>query len=119
MGEKYVVGAMSDFPVGSHRVVEVKNRKIGIFNVNGELYALPNLCPHQVGPLCEGRVSGTLAANKETNWQLKWTADGEIISCPWHGLEYEIRTGSCLAYPQIKLRTYQVTVDEDMVNVVL
>ena len=119
MAEKYVIGVLEDFPVGSHKVVEVKNRKIGVFNVNGELYALPNLCPHQVGPLCEGKVSGTLSAGKETGWKLEWTHEGEIISCPWHGLEYRIQTGQSLAYPQIKLRSYPIIVEKELVNVML
>ncbi|MBP1155766.1 MULTISPECIES: Rieske 2Fe-2S domain-containing protein [unclassified Paenibacillus] len=111
-----IVGKVEDFPKGSHKVVKVKNREIGVFNIDGELYALPNLCPHQVGPVCEGRVSGTLAANKDTNWQKQWIKDGEIIACPWHGLEYEIKTGQCLAYQEIKLRTYKVEVQDGLVR---
>lgn len=119
MSEKYVVGDLTDFPVGSHKVIEVKNRSIGIFNVNGELHALPNLCPHQVGPLCQGKVSGTLTANEATHWRLNWTDEGQIITCPWHGMEYRIQTGQCLAYPSIKLRTYSVVVEQEKVNLVL
>lgn len=119
MSEKYRVGRLEDFPVGSHQVVEVKNRKLGIFNINGNFYALPNLCPHQVGPLCEGKVSGTLTSNEATNWKLTWTDEGEIISCPWHGLEYRVQTGKCLAYPEIKLRTYTVVVEDNQISVIL
>jgi nitrite reductase/ring-hydroxylating ferredoxin subunit len=53
--EEHLVGAITDFPEGSHKVVKVGRREIGIFNVGGRLYGLPNLCPHQTGPLCEGR----------------------------------------------------------------
>ena len=56
-----VVGRLADFPAGTHRVVEVDGREIGVFNIAGRFYGLPNLCPHQTGPLCEGRtVTGTL-----------------------------------------------------------
>ena len=72
-GREHVVGDVSDFPVGSHRVVMVGRREIGIFNVAGRLYGLPNICPHQTGPLCEGReTTGTLIAREENDWRLEW-----------------------------------------------
>ena len=42
-----VVGRLTDFPEGTHRVVRVGRREIGVFNIRGRLYGLPNLCPHQ------------------------------------------------------------------------
>jgi nitrite reductase/ring-hydroxylating ferredoxin subunit len=42
--------------------------------------------------------------------------EGEVIACPWHGLEYHVPTGRCLAYPEITLRRYEVDVrGEDVV----
>jgi nitrite reductase (NADH) small subunit len=117
MANEYVVGKVEDFPIGSHKVVQIGNREIGVFNKDGELFALPNLCPHQVGPLCDGRVSGTLVASKQTNYKPQWTHEGEIVTCPWHGLEFHIETGQCLAYSSIKLKTYTVTVDLGQVKV--
>jgi nitrite reductase (NADH) small subunit len=106
-----VVGALADFPAGTHKVVEAGGRQIGVFNVAGRLYGLPNLCPHQTGPLCEGRrATGTLAADREGDWKPRWVMEGEVITCPWHGLEYHVPTGRCLAYPEITLRRYPVTV---------
>jgi nitrite reductase/ring-hydroxylating ferredoxin subunit len=106
-----VVGPLSDFPEGTHRVVDVAGRQVGVFNIAGRLYGLPNLCPHQTGPLCEGRtVTGTLEADAGDGWRPRWTMDGEVIACPWHGLEYHVPTGRCLAYPEITLRRYDVSV---------
>lgn len=119
MAHAYVVGPVDELPVGAHKVVEINGRGIGIFNVGGELFALPNLCPHQLGPLCTGKVSGTLVANRETNWQLQWAEEGEIVTCPWHGLEFRVQTGECLAYPEIRLRGYQVTVENGQIKLVL
>lgn len=116
-GNVYEVGPVADFPPGTHRVVPVGKRTIGVFNVNGAFYALPNLCPHQLGPLCRGHVSGTLAARKETGWKLEWVRDGEIITCPWHALEYQIVTGQCLAHPEVRLRSYEVWVENDLVKI--
>jgi len=107
-----IVDEADEFPPGTHKVVEIEGRQIGIFNIDGSLYGLPNICPHQIGPLCEGRVSGTLVASKETEWRRQWAYEGEIITCPWHGLEFHVPTGQCLAYKHIKLRRYAV----DIVN---
>jgi nitrite reductase/ring-hydroxylating ferredoxin subunit len=113
---EYTVGALEEFPVGTHRVVEVDGRKIGIFNIDGKFYALPNLCPHQLGPLCTGRVSGTLVSSQEIDWKLQWDMEGEVVTCPWHGLEYHIPTGQCLAFSEIRLRTYEVWVEGNQVK---
>jgi nitrite reductase (NADH) small subunit len=114
----HVVGCVGDFVEGSHRVVNVGGRQIGIFNIHGDLYALPNICPHQTGPVCSGRiVTGSLRATAETRWRPEWVLEGEVIVCPWHGLEYHVPTGQCLAFPQIHLRRYPVLVDGDSVVV--
>ena len=113
----YTVARACDLPVGSHQVVQVGQRKIGLFNIGGTYFALPNLCPHQLGPLCEGRVSGTLITGPDYDWKLAWGQDGEIVTCPWHGMEYHVPTGQCLAYPEIRLRTYEVWVEGEMVKI--
>jgi nitrite reductase (NADH) small subunit len=118
--EGHDVGALSDFPEGSHRVVRVGRRQIGLFNVGGELYGLPNVCPHQTGPLCEGKPPlGTLVSRAENDWRFEWVHDGEVVVCPWHGLEYHVPTGRCLAYPNINLRRYEVVVESGRVKVIL
>lgn len=116
--EAHEIGQLSDFPEGSHKVVKVGGRQIGVFNIKGEFYGLPNVCPHQTGPLCEGKfVTGTLFSNADTNWKAEWVHDGEIMICPWHGLEYHIPTGQCIAYPKIRVRRYEVFVEGDKVKV--
>lgn len=115
---EHEVGVVEDFPPGCHVVVRVRGRQIGVFNIRGQLHALPNLCPHQTGPLCETkRMTGTLMASAETDWRPEWVYDGEIVTCPWHGLEYHVPTGRCLAWPEISIRTYEVVVDGEVVKV--
>ena len=114
----HVVGDISEFPEGGHRVVKVGRREIGVFNIGGKFYGLPNVCPHQTGPLCEGRATtGTLVARKEDDWKFRWDYEGEIVACPWHGLEYHVPTGRCLAFPNIKLRRYEVLAEDGKVKV--
>lgn len=112
---QHIVADLADFPAGTHRIVVVNGREIGVFHTQDGFFALPNLCPHQIGPLCKGKVSGTLVSTAETDWRIQWAHDGEIVTCPWHGLEYHIPTGQCLAYPEVKLRTYEVWVEDEQV----
>ncbi len=119
MSNEWVVGTVEDIPDGQHIVVKVQGREIGVFNVRGRYYALPNVCIHQNGPLCRGAISGTVVANAETGWKRTWANDGEIIVCPWHSLEFNITTGQCLAYPKRRLPSYDVKLEENQIKVIL
>ena len=114
---EHIVGTVDDFPLGSHRVVQVGRIEVGVFNIDGALHALPNVCPHQFGPLCEGGVSGTSACSAATDWKFTWGRDGEIVTCPWHGIEFDIATGRSLASPRLRVRTYPVGVEDGQVKV--
>lgn len=110
MSQQYLVGTIDELPEGAQKVVSVGGREIGVFNVQGNYYALPNNCFHQNGPLCRGAISGTVEANESTEWKPTWGRDGEIIICPWHTLEFDIKTGRCLADPRHRLPIYKVEV---------
>lgn len=112
----HVVGQIADFPEGSHRVVPVAGRSVGVFNIAGALFALRNVCPHQAGPVCDSvRTTGTLVADAGGDWELEWAHEGEIIACPWHGLEFHVPTGRCLGHSGYRLRRYRVRVLDDEV----
>lgn len=88
----------------------VKGRDIGIFNVGGEFYALLNRCPHQMAELCRGRVTHLVKAKRAG--EVEVTREGEFIKCPWHGWEFDIRTGQSYCDPNsIFVRQYGVTVE--------
>src|SRR5437016_4853366 len=55
----YPVATLNEIPPGSRKIVEIAGRSIGVFNVGGAFYALRNRCPHQGGPLCQGRLEGS------------------------------------------------------------
>jgi nitrite reductase (NADH) small subunit len=111
-----VVGTVADFPEGTHRIVTVDGREVGVFNIGGRLYGLANRCAHQGGPLCAARrTTGTLVASPP-DYAARWELEGEIVACPWHGMEYHVPTGRSLADPRIHIRRYDVTVEgEDVV----
>lgn len=119
---RVVVGPVAELPPGTRQiVVPFRGRAgIGVFNVNGVYYALRNLCPHKLGPLCTGRVSGRVEAAAPPSTyapDLEVVRDGEIIRCPWHLWEFEIATGRCLVDPKMRVKTYPVVVEEGQIVV--
>ena len=107
---KYVVAKVSDLPPGTRRLVTVRGRPIVIFNVNGEMLGLLNRCPHQGGSLCHGIVTGLVEGKRAGDFHLSRV--GEIIRCPWHGWEFDIRTGQSYCDPEtIRTRTYDVSIE--------
>lgn len=117
MATAHPVGPVEEIPPGERRIVAVRGIEIGVFNIGGSFYALPNLCFHQWGPLCAGKLTGTIEAPPDADWKLDWVREGQIVVCPWHSLEFDVTTGQCLAYPQVKLRRYPVTVEDGIVQV--
>lgn len=115
--QRWPVAKASEIPPGSHRLVEIKRYSIGIFNVNGTFVAALNLCPHELAPVCKGRVDGTTLPSAPGEYS--WGREGEILACPWHGWEFDLLTGEAVADPKVRLRTYPVTVEDDTVIVTL
>jgi len=107
---RHVVAAAGEISSGGRKLVTVRGRQIGIFNHGGEYFALLNRCPHQGAELCKGTLIG-LATSKEPG-HFELTRQGEMLKCPWHGWEYDIRTGQSWCDPNdTKVRAYPVTVE--------
>ncbi len=81
MAEFIRVANVSDVPPGRGTVVEVDGNEIAVFNVNGEVYAIFNTCTHRGGPLGEG------------------TLLGKVVTCPWHGAQFDVTTGAVVSPP--------------------
>ncbi len=99
MSEKIKVAAVSEIPPGERLVVEASGKHIAIFNVNGKLVACDNVCLHRGGPLGEGDIEEL------------------IVTCPWHGWQYDLSTGECLMNPKAKITLYPVTVEANSICV--
>ncbi len=83
----------ADIAPGECKLGRVGGEDVAIFNVEGKLYATQNSCTHEGGPLCEGAL---------------W---GDIISCPWHGSEFNVRTGEVTQGPATTpLKIYNIEV---------
>lgn len=104
----HYVAEAEDLADGDRVVVVVQGREIGVFNIDGEYYAVGNFCVHQGGPVCEGRLSGSVTANEETGWEMVYERENEVLSCPWHGWEFSVKSGEHLARNQYRLPTYGI-----------
>jgi nitrite reductase/ring-hydroxylating ferredoxin subunit len=93
------VASISEPEVGSCKTVEVNGKVIALFNVGGKVYALDNACLHQGGPLGEGSL------------------EGEIVTCPWHFWEFNVRTGEKVGDPSVRVATYSVQIEDDSIKV--
>jgi nitrite reductase/ring-hydroxylating ferredoxin subunit len=107
---KHVVAAVSEISPGGRKLVEVKGRPIVIFNLSGEFFAISNRCPHQGGELVHGHLTGLVESSEPGCYT--YSRQGEILRCPWHQWEYDIRTGKSWCDPRsIRVRNYPVAVE--------
>jgi 3-phenylpropionate/trans-cinnamate dioxygenase ferredoxin subunit len=104
-----IVAMANEIAPGERKLVRIGARSIGVFNVAGEYFALRNRCPHQGGPLCEGFQFAPLRSSGPG--QYTRGPDGEIIRCPWHGWEFNVRTGRSWFDPErTRVRSYPIGV---------
>lgn len=91
------------------RIVEAGSRSVGVYNTGNELFAVLNVCPHQLAPVCRGTVSGTLLPSEPG--RLVYGMDDRVIRCPWHGWEFDLATGHLLFRKDRRhLKTFAVSV---------
>jgi nitrite reductase (NADH) small subunit len=116
-GRKIAIARAADFPPGARMEVKVGNTLIAVFNLAGTYYAIYGRCPHQFAPLSRGRLQGTVICSQETDWEIQWAHDGEVLVCPGHAMEFLVKTGQAIGY-ELKLRTYPVVVEDGMVMLI-
>lgn len=113
---RHVVASTDEVPPGSKKLVEVSGRQIALFNVAGEYFAIANRCPHEGASLCAGRIVGLVEASEPGRYQI--SRSGEFVRCPWHGWEFDIRTGKSWCDPvRTKVRSFEVKVEASTARV--
>ena len=120
MAEK-LVGKISEFKDGDRRIVFAGDKEIGVFFDKGKFYAYSNTCLHQAGPACEGliiaKVEERLRPDK-TSAGMYFSETETHFVCPWHGYEYDLKTGEFVGDRKQKLRAYEVVQKGDDVYVI-
>jgi nitrite reductase/ring-hydroxylating ferredoxin subunit len=100
MGNLFEVAKIGDLEPGQGMLVEVQGKEIALFNCDGTYYAIDNECTHVGGPLSEGEL------------------EGDRVTCPWHGAEYDVKTGEVLGPPaKNSVRSYRVQVEGDSIKI--
>jgi nitrite reductase (NADH) small subunit len=89
----------SELPPGSITEVEVNDAPYAVCNIDGKFHCMQGICPHAGGPLGQG------------------TLDGNILTCPWHGWQFDARTGANEEDEDCFVQTYPVVVQDDYVLV--
>jgi nitrite reductase (NADH) small subunit len=87
------VASVNDFPSGTARELVAGGRVIALFHVDGHFFAMDGICPHQGGPLGKGKLNGC------------------VLTCPWHGWQFNVRTGQHQVNPGLRHPTFPVRVE--------
>ena len=101
MAEFVRVAGIADVQPGHGMVAEVNGKTVAVFNVDGAFHVVDNTCLHRGGPLGEGEV------------------EGSVVTCPWHGWQFNVATGACVNNPSGKVAIYQVKVEGSDVKALL
>ena len=99
MAEFVTVADLSDLKPGQCKPVEAGDKTIALFNVDGTVYALENVCLHQGGPLGEGDL------------------DANVVTCPWHGWQYNVCTGELCGDSNERVASYPVKIEGNAIKV--
>ncbi len=120
MADEVFVARGGEIEEGGRKLVRHGETTIGVFRMSGRYYAYMNRCVHQGGPVCEGvllgKVEAVLAADRHVMGER--FSDQEIhLVCPWHGYEYDVKTGECAADRTLRLTSYKVIEREGAIYV--
>lgn len=99
----------AELPEGERKIVKDGYSSIGVFNIKGEFFAIENVCPHAGAPLCRGEILSEQDV-KEFNYGGPELA-GCVIRCPYHGWEFNIKSGQGMYVKDAQVPTYKVEVD--------
>jgi len=105
--KRHPVAQAGEIAPGRRKLVSVGGTEIGLFNVGGNVRAYRNACPHAGGPVCAGRVSGTSMPSRV--YEYIYGMEGRILRCPWHGWEFDLKTGEHIVDARTRLK--EVTVE--------
>ncbi|RIK41185.1 MAG: biphenyl 2,3-dioxygenase [Chloroflexi bacterium] len=95
MSEFVKVATLDQIPAGGAKLVEIDDVRVALFNVEGQIYAIEDVCTHDGGPLVEGEI-----------------VNGHEVICPRHGARFDIRTGAALSLPAFEpTNTYAVRIE--------
>lgn len=101
-GRTVTVGKAESVPPGRGATVKLKDgTELALFNIDGAFHAVENACPHKGYPLADSDLYGS------------------IVQCVWHGWRFDIRSGECFAEANCPIETYEVTIEDGWIKIVV
>jgi nitrite reductase/ring-hydroxylating ferredoxin subunit len=110
------VGSFSEFADPSRKIIAFERFEVGVFKFDGEFFAYLNHCPHMGGPACQGKMIAKveeIIAEDHTSKGMMFSKAKMHVVCPWHGYEFDIRTGVHPGNPRAQLRKIPISISED------
>lgn len=95
------MGTLAELSPGKAITKSILARRVGVFNDNGMIYGLEADCKHMKASLANGKV------------------ENGIVTCSWHDWRYDLKTGECLTQPNMKLKTYEIEIENDEIFVLM
>ena len=95
---EHKIAKTSDIGEGAGKTFTIEGQTIAVFNKGGEIFAIEDTCKHKGGSLGEGELNG------------------DTITCPLHGWQYNITNGECLMNPQVKMKSFPVKVENGEIS---
>jgi nitrite reductase/ring-hydroxylating ferredoxin subunit len=99
MPTRHAVADVSEIAAGRGKSFAVAGRQIAVFKVGDAFKAIDNSCPHRGGPLADGPLIG------------------EVVSCPWHGWQFDCSTGKSTRNPAVCVTSYAASVEGSTIYV--
>jgi nitrite reductase (NADH) small subunit len=110
------IGEYAELSDGGRIIAEVEGREVVAFAHGGELYAYENYCPHLGGPVAEGKLIPHVEAVLDEDRSVireQFVHSEMRLVCPWHGFEFDVRSGRCTADRRFRLRRRDVVRDDN------
>jgi len=108
--ERAVALPLAELPPGTSTTVKAFGTTVAVFNVEGQVFALSNHCPHHGGPLCHGRISGAVLPSQP--YEYRYGREGRVLTCPWHGWEFDIESGRTIFDPAVRVKIYEAGIEK-------
>jgi nitrite reductase/ring-hydroxylating ferredoxin subunit len=118
--QKWLIGDSQEVPERGRIVVDAAGLTIDVFRLDGSLFAYENVCVHQGGPVCQGRLIPRVQEAVDegmVSLGMEFDANDLHIVCPWHGFEYSVRTGRHAGDTRLRLRSFPVSEDNGQIYI--
>jgi 3-phenylpropionate/trans-cinnamate dioxygenase ferredoxin subunit len=104
--------AVDDLALGEKRRIVVGGRAIALCrSASGEYFAVGDNCPHQGASLCAGALAGTTLPSTPGSYE--WGREGEVLKCPWHAWEFDVRSGrSLFGDEKMRIASYELRIED-------